>query len=485
MKKSSFNDYLWSFVGIGGQNILQFLILLLLARLLEKSDFGLVGIVTVIISFVQIFSLLGVGPAIVQIKQLEKRHLSTAMTISICIGLVFVLLIYYSAPAISLFFRMPELEGLIKVITIIFPIMGISNVSGSYLQRKMKFKLIAKIDLCSYFLAYGLVGVALAYHGMGAWSLVIAQIVQSSISAILQLINYEYKFSLRIDRNSFRQLMFFGGGFTIGRISNYFANQADYFVVGRMMNANSLGLYTIAFRIVSMPANLFGTVVDRVLFSTMASIQDDKVELERMYFNAVKLIFLVVFPLTSLILVLAPELVDIFLGAKWQDAAVLIQLLVLSLVFRTSYKISDSLARATGKVYHRAWRQVLYALMVFVFCYVGTFYGLKGVALGASLAIFLNYIFMLSLSLKILEASTDKYVRMNLKYFTVFLIILPILWGVKLLCTYYIGYSVYWLSLLVTGTFVVMNIALFRTAFYIDEKNLLLNLVKGALKRRN
>ena len=410
------SSFKWSFCGIGGQNLLQFLVLFVLARFLDKTDFGLVGIINMILMFVNIFSLLGIAPAIVQKKTITPSHLSTGMTLSIFFGFIWSIVFFLLSEKISLFFNMPQLEALLKVIVLVFPIIGMSSVANSLLQRELKFKLMAKIELYTYFFSYGIVGILLAYLGFGVWSLIIAQLFQSIISTVWQLILYRYAVRLGFNLDCFKDLIYFGGGFTIARISNYFASQADNFVVGKMMNAYSLGIYSMVFKLVSTPANLIGSVIDRVMFPSMSVLQDKKQQLDNIYYSSLNIIFLILFPIVVFICFYGEEIINVLLGSNWQDAVVPFKILSLSIIFRTAYKISDSLARATGKVYKRAVVQIIYAVMVFFGAVWSCQFGLVGVSISTTIAIFLNYIFMLLLSLSILNANRKKYLILNLVF---------------------------------------------------------------------
>jgi hypothetical protein len=162
-------------------------------------------------------------------------------------------------------------------------------------------------------------------------------------------------------------------------MSNCVALRADQLVVGRWLGAEALGIYGRAYCFVGMPANLFGTVVDRVIFPAMAVVQDRQ-KLAEAYSRAVGLVALTTIPLSAVLFALAPEIVRILLGPHWDSVVTPFRILVTVLIFRTSYKMSDSLARATGAVYRRAWRQWLYAGAVFLGAWLGQFWGTAGVA---------------------------------------------------------------------------------------------------------
>src|SRR5204862_423933 len=163
------------------------------------------------------------------------------------------------------------------------------------------------------------------------------------------------------DRAALGELMYYGGGFTASKIANYFALQVDNLVVGRWLGAAALGFYGRAYELMAGPPHLLGDAVDRVLFPAMASIQTDTRRLADAYRRGVALMGLIMLPASLVLFIVAPELILAMLGPRWTAVVTPFQILALGMFLRTSYRISDVTARATAAVYHRAWRQLVYA----------------------------------------------------------------------------------------------------------------------------
>ena len=391
----------WMFSGTGVRVIIETTVLVVLARLIDPKDFGIIAAAITVVRFSEIVAYSGIGPAIVQRPELETRHLQTGFTFSCITGITIAGLIYLLTPQIAGLFRIQELGSILPVLSLLFPIHSISLVAESLLQREVKFRILAVIDVLSYILGYGIVGVTLAFTGFGVWSLVWANLSQVALKTILLLRSQPHPKRMRIEGQSFKELMYFGGGFIAGRICNALAGQGDYIVVARWLGATSLGFYQRAYQFMAMPANFFGMALDKVLFPVMAKLQNNPPQLRKAYRTGVMLIALFVLPLSIIMYQLAPEIISILLGDKWIEVIVPFRILALGMLFRTSYKMSDSLARATGSVYRRAWRQGIYAALVFGGAWVGQFWGVAGVAYGIFAAIFINFMLMAQLSLKI------------------------------------------------------------------------------------
>jgi O-antigen/teichoic acid export membrane protein len=170
-------------------------------------------------------------------------------------------------------------------------------------------------------------------------------------------------------------------------------------------------------------------VLDTVLFPAMSAVQDSKARLLSAFRRGVLVIAIIVLPISVLSVILAPEIIHVALGRNWDGAIIPFQILAFSMLFRTSYKMSDSLARATGAVYDRAWRQILFAIFVILGALAGTSWGLPGVAFGVLLATFCNYILMAHLSLKLISMSWKNFLAAQLPSFGFALVSGSLIWG--------------------------------------------------------
>jgi PST family polysaccharide transporter len=212
-----------------------------------------------------------------------------------------------------------------------------------------------------------------------------------------------------LERRAIGELLYFGGGFTLARIFGYLASQADKLVVGRWLGAESLGLYSISSQLMTAPAVIFGQILDRVLFPTMALVQQEPARLARAYRSGVAVCALFALPASVIIAIIAPELVLVLLGRGWEGVVVPLQILALGMLFRTSYKLSDSGVRATSAVYARAWRQAVFLAAVTVGSLVGQVRGVEGVAVGAVAALTCNFLLMAHLGLRLTGLSWSEF----------------------------------------------------------------------------
>lgn len=397
------NGFFWLLLGTVGQNSLQLISIIVLARVLSPEEFGVVGIGAAIIAFLRIFSEVGVGPALVQKDKITTIDIQTATAMSLILGFVLSGILYFAASSISVFFETPVLAGVLKALAFMLPIVSYSVVGQSLLQRNLEFKKLSVITFVSYFTAYGIVSIYMALHGYGMWSLVAAYWVQAAIYGILLLINCPEARRVSFGLRSAKDMLNYGFGHSLARVWNYVAGQGDNLVIGKLLGAGSVGLYSRAYQVMSMPAILFGSVIDKVFFPLMARIKSNTTELLQLYLSSISFSLIVFVYFSGYIYLFAEEIIYVLFGPGWEDVATLIKVMAVGLYFRIGYKFSDCLTMAVGKIYQRAVVQFMYAVAVLGFVLIGSRWGLFGASVGVVIAIFLNYLMMMYLAWGILN----------------------------------------------------------------------------------
>ncbi len=389
---------LWTVLGKGAYGLLQLIVLAILARLVSPTAFGVVSAALIVIHLSAIVSQLGMGTALVQRPVLEPRHIDTAFTASFLFDSTLGAAVWFGAPLAAAFFNNAGVEPVLRALAWIFPVGGLSTVAQSLMKRELRFRELANLDVISYSIGYGVVGVPLALMDFGVWALVMAQIVHTAVKTGILL--WWQRPRIRMpDRRAFNDLMYFGTGFTVAKIANQIAAQGDYLVVGRFLGPQALGYYGRAYTLMSSPANGFATVLDVVLFPVMAKVQTESFRLATAFRRAIALLTLVFLPMSVGFMLLAPEVVHILLGPHWAPVIAPFQVLAAGMIFRSNSKIADALARATGAVYRRAWRQILYAVLVVGGAWIGQRWGITAVAWAVLFALLVNWVTMTHLSI--------------------------------------------------------------------------------------
>ena len=402
---------LWTFSGTGVQAAVQLLVLMALGRLLTPTDFGLMGAAAVVIALSQIVSQVGVGPAIVQRRELDATHVRVAFTISGGLGFVLGAAVWLGAPALAAFYRIPAVEPVLRGVALLFPIDGLNTVGESLLVRRLQFRLFVAVEVASYVLGYACVGVLLAWWGYGVWALVAANVAQVTLRTIGMYVATMHPIRPSLNLRASRDLLSYGFGHSLAQVGALLSQQGDNLVVGRWLGPAALGIYGRAYNLMVMPASVFGRIVNRVLFPVMAQVQDEPERLAGAYERVLAVVALMSLPVGAFLWVVAPEFIPVLLGPGWTAVVLPFRLFTISLLFRMSSKISDACTKAAGAVYSRALVQGAYALLVLVGAYIGQRRGVGGVAVAVSIAMGFNWLAMAALSRSVTGLSWARFVH--------------------------------------------------------------------------
>jgi O-antigen/teichoic acid export membrane protein len=214
----------------------------------------------------------------------------------------------------------------------------------------------------------------------------------------------------------------------VAKVANFFATQGDNLTVGHLMGPLPLGIYGRAYQLMNAPMASFGTVLDQVLFPVLSRVQNEVQRVATAYRRGTTVMALLILPVMGATVVLAPEIILFVLGPKWTGVIAPFRILALAMIFQNDSKIGDSLARAMGAVYRRAWRQIFYALFVVVGAYVGHYWGVSGVAYGVAIAITLNCLLMTQLSLSLTGLTWLDLIRAHMPGFILATMSSALLW---------------------------------------------------------
>jgi PST family polysaccharide transporter len=389
--------------------IIQFMTTIILARIFSPDEFGVISAVLIIISFAEIFVQFGIGPSIVQRKNITARDINTAFTSSIFLGIFFTIILMLFAKPLSSVINIVD-SSILVVISISFFINSFGVVSLAILQRELNFKAIILKDIFGS-ITYAVVAVILGIVGFGVYSLVIAFVVKSFIGTLISIISNHYQPKIGFDKQSFMNMFLYGIGYSFSTLFNYIATQGDYFVITRSLPTRELGIYQKSYQLVATPSGLVGQVIDQYFLPALSKVQDNNSKISSINLQVTTILALVYLPLGVLLYFVAYELVVFLLGNAWIDSVYPFQILSLFIFFRVSYKITDSIFLAKGAVYIRTFAKILYATNIVVFSLIGVKYGISGVAYGVGFALVINYLIMIILSYSLIKYNIIEYLH--------------------------------------------------------------------------
>ena len=324
----------WSGAIQSSQYGFQFLISVVLARLLTPTDFGLIGMVMVLTGFAAKFSDLGMGAALVQKLDVTEEQTDSVFWINIMIGLGLTALFFFSAPLIALFYQEPALIPLTRVLAFIFIFHAFGNVHRIVLQRKLDFKRIAQVEVSSLLIGGGL-AIGMAVMGFGVWSLVAQPIVNGLLNSLFFWIIVDWRPGFRFKSDKIGELTSFAFHLLGFDFFNYWFRQLDNVLIGWKWGSASLGLYSRAYNLMVFPISRLGGLITRVMFPALSAIQEDTARVKRVYLQVTRGIALLTFPLMIGMLVVADNFILSVFGSQWMGAVPVLKLLCVSGLFQS------------------------------------------------------------------------------------------------------------------------------------------------------
>lgn len=308
----------------------QLVFMAIMARLLEPADFGLVAIANVSLRFFSYFAQMGTAPALIQKPKLEEGDIAAALTVSLGISSLFFVLVQFTAPLIESFFVMPGLGLVIRVLSINFIIGGLSAVSMGLVRRNTAFRAISIIEIVSYVIGYGLVGLTAAYRGMEVWALVAAFMTQSTLTAVLSYAVARHSLSFRHSAAQRRHFFSYGGRYSLIGFTEFLASNLDALIVGKLLGTAPAGYYNRALLLANLPVQQPANILTKALFPIMSSIGDQHDKQIISLQLSTLLVGSYAFAVGAGLFIAAPDIVKVLLGNKWLDAIPILQMLTWS-----------------------------------------------------------------------------------------------------------------------------------------------------------
>ncbi|MGB2963485.1 MAG: lipopolysaccharide biosynthesis protein [Anaerolineales bacterium] len=316
ISSTTVKGFSWSALGKWGSQLINFLVLVIFARVLGPEAFGLLAMANVFVNIIYIFLDQGYNATIIQRKDICNEILDTAFWSNMLVGFLFTFFGVIFSSVIARLYSEPQLESIIRYLSMNFFILAVGGIQQALLRRNFKFKLLAISTLTSSFIG-GSIGVYLALSGAGVWSLVIQIISSSVINVGIMWITSGWKPKLFFSWDYFLDLSKFGINIIGNRVLSFFDLQFDELLIGYSYGATSLGYYSIAKSIIVRLAGFISGATTTVTMSLFSKLQENKQQLLHTFYKVIEITALIVFPLFSGIMVISSELINIFFGPQW------------------------------------------------------------------------------------------------------------------------------------------------------------------------
>ena len=363
----------------------------ILSRLLTPSEYGVVAVVTVFITFFSLLSELGIGPAIIQKKNISEDDKSILFNITVLLGFLLSGIFYYFSYFIADFYKNNAYINIGKLLCLLILLNTILIVPQNILIREKRFKELGIIQIISSFTS-GMVAIYLAYKGWSYYSIVIQSIVVALLQNILSFYKIKIKlvFNLKLDvlkeiwKYSLYQFLF--------NFVNYFSRNLDNILIGKYIGNSALGYYDKAYKLMLYPIGILTSTISSAIHPILAKYQDDYDIIFSSYMKIVKLLSVVGFPLSVYLYFSSYEIINILYGPNWNETVPIFKILSLSVFLQLILSSSGSIFQSTGKTNYLFYSGILSSVtMIFAIVLGIISKDLEKVAYFLVIAILINF----------------------------------------------------------------------------------------------
>lgn len=372
---------------------LQLGVMLLLARLLGPTAFGLVGILAVFIAIANVFVDSGFSSALIRKADRSESDVITAFYYNIVMSSLCYLILYASAPYVAEFYQQAELQQLLRILGITVLINAITLIPRMQLTVAMDFKTQAKISIISV-LVSGSTAMALAIMGYGVWALVIQTLLSAGCTALLFNLFAPWRPTGRTSKASFKYLFGFGSKLMISGLLEVIYSNLSQIIIGKKFSTNVLGQYVQANQLASVPATTLTSIIQRVTFPMFCQMQDDIEKMANAYRMTLKMAAVVIFPMIIGLGLVAKPLLLTMLGEQWIPAASLLSVLCLGYMLYPIHAINLNLLQVKdcSDLFLRLeiFKKVIGVAILFISIPYGVLTMCVGLAVTSYFALFIN-----------------------------------------------------------------------------------------------
>ena len=304
-----------------------FVISILLARILDPAEFGLIGMAMVFITISQVFVDVGFSSSLIQAKNVSKLACTSVFFLNLLLGTFFFVIIFALAPAIGNFYKSADIVTIVRYLSIVVLIGSFSPVQSALLRRKLKFKALTLKTLAGSLIG-GILGLICALNDFGVYSLIVQQVTSVLVITTLLWLGSDWKPTLNFSLKEIRDLSSFSIFVFLDRISNSIFQKIDTLFIGKVFSASMLGFYSRAESMNHQITLYSSASLRKVFLPVLSSIQNDHSRFKSVYFNAISLASFISFGLVGVVYFLAEPLILILLGEKWRFSILIFQILI-------------------------------------------------------------------------------------------------------------------------------------------------------------
>ena len=346
--KSFINNFIWRFAERCGAQLVTFIVSIVLARILTPEDYGVVALVTVFTSILQVFVDSGLGTALIQKKNADDLDFSSVFYFNFVVCIVLYIIMFFTAPFISVFYNDSSLISIVRVASLMIVISGVKGIQQAYVSRNMLFK-------CFFFATLGgtifsaFIGIGFAYAGFGVWAIVAQQLSNTAIDTLILRIIVKWRPKKMFSIKRLKELLNFGWKLLVSSLLNTVYNNLRNLIIGKYYSSVDLAYYNQGEKFPNLIVTNINSSIDSVLLPTLSSAQDEKNRVKNMTRRAIKTSTYIMAPLMMGLAFCASPIVRLILTEKWMPCVPYLQIFCITYMFWPIHTANLNAINAMGR----------------------------------------------------------------------------------------------------------------------------------------
>jgi len=431
LKKKTVKGASWSLIDNIASSGVSFLVGIILARILTPTEFGILGMITIFIAVSNSIIDSGFSNALIRKTDAKPIDYNTVFYFNLVIGIIFFLILYISSPAISRFFNEPLLIPVTRVMGSILIINALGIIQRTLLVKKVDFKTQTKVSIIAS-VTSGIIGIAMALTDFGVWSLVGQQVSRQLLNTIFLWLYSKWRPAIEFSINSFKELFGFGSKLLVSGLIDSIYKNIYYIVIGRFYSAVQLGQYTRAELFNTIFSSNLTSVVQRVSYPVLSSIQNEPERLKSAYRNVIKTTMLFTFACMFGLAAMAKPFILILIGEKWMMAIGFLQIICFAGVLYPLHSINLNILQVKGRSDLFLKLEIIKKTIAVLPIVFGIFYGIEFMLWGSVFTSIIAYFLNSYYSAKLIDYPTVEQIKDIAPTFLVSGIIALIMWSITL-----------------------------------------------------
>lgn len=393
LKKTALTGVYWSSIQQFSTQGIAFIVSVILARLLSPTEFGLIGMITILMGIGSVLMEGGLGQSLIRTKNPSDEDYTTVFYFNLIGSIVVYLIVFFAAPLIAHFYHQPLLERIIRYYCLIFIINAFSSTQYTRLSKQMEFRKELQIAIPSL-ICSSVVGVSMAFMGYGVWSLVGSALTQSSLASIQLWFRSDWKPTWNFSNEKFKYHFQYGYKLTLsGLLDTVFVN-VYAIIIGKFFAPAQVGFFNRADSLKQLPVTNISVVLNKVTFPLFAQVKDDDIRLKEIYKKIMQMVLFFVAPILLVLSALAEPLFRFLFTEKWLDAVPYFQILCWNGILYPIHSYNLNVLKVKGRSDLFLKLEFLKKTMVIVAILISIQFGINGLLystiITSVLAFFIN-----------------------------------------------------------------------------------------------